>query len=57
MALLIVRRIPTNRYGYCLDHAVHHMLLMLADKFVMGICMFERHIVANVAWLLMSALF
>ncbi len=50
MALLIVRRIPTNRYGYCLDHAVHHMLLMLADKFVMGICMFEWHIVANVAW-------
>jgi len=30
--------------------SVHHMLLMLADKFVMGICMFEWHIVANVAW-------
>ncbi len=49
MGPLTVRRIPMNRYDNCFDHAVHDMLLMLAAKLVMGICMFEWHVIASVA--------
>ncbi len=39
-----------NRYTRLLpDHAMHDLLLMLADKLVMGICMFEWHVMANLA--------
>ncbi len=39
-----------NRYTRLLpDHAMHDMLLMFADKMVMGICMCEWYIIANLA--------
>ena len=47
---------PNEQVWLLPDHAMHDMLLMHADKFVVGICMFEWHTIANVAWLLMSAL-
>ena len=40
---------PNEQVWLLSDHAMHDLLLMLADKLVMGICMREWHIIVIVA--------